>query len=433
MVLANEQVAEYLADRRLPTLYRVHERPEPRAVAFLCEQLASLDVPTPPVPDHMTPQQAADVVSGGVPRSWPASRAGARRSGCSCCARSSRPTTRPEPRPRRARQPQLLPLHVADPALSRTWSRTARCSRGSASTTRPTPAHELDEAGVLSSASERDAMQTERAADDVCLAFLLERRLADADASRTFEGEVVGLIEKGAFVRFGDEGFEGLLPVRRLPAGGRSTSWAPRSRPRARGAACASATRSRWRSTGSRPRAGASISRRQLHTRSSAWRRSASARRRPATWRPTARPRSASTCSRRFEAGHRAPGLRGQVAAQRRRAAQGRLRRGARRRGVAAQHAHRALRARAREPRPRAPAQAAAAPARDRAPDRQDGREGADARAHAGLLQRAARQGRAGARARARRCTTSAGSIKERDTKREIERALSERYELAEL
>ena len=31
-----------------------------------------------------------------------------------------------------------------------------------------------------------------------------------------FEGEVVGLIEKGAFVRFGDEGFEGLLPVRRL-------------------------------------------------------------------------------------------------------------------------------------------------------------------------------------------------------------------------
>jgi ribonuclease R len=26
----------------------------------------------------------------------------------------------------------------------------------------------------------------------------------------------VGLIEKGAFVRFGDEGFEGMLPVRRL-------------------------------------------------------------------------------------------------------------------------------------------------------------------------------------------------------------------------
>ena len=40
MILANEQVAGYLADHRLPTLYRVHERPDPPAVAFLCEQLA---------------------------------------------------------------------------------------------------------------------------------------------------------------------------------------------------------------------------------------------------------------------------------------------------------------------------------------------------------------------------------------------------------
>ena len=31
-----------------------------------------------------------------------------------------------------------------------------------------------------------------------------------------FAGEVVGLIEKGAFIRFGEEGFEGFLGVRRL-------------------------------------------------------------------------------------------------------------------------------------------------------------------------------------------------------------------------
>jgi ribonuclease R len=61
-------------------------------------------------------------------------------------------------------------------------------------------------------------MEIERAADDVCLAFLLERRLADADPARppAFEGEVVGLVEKGAFVRFCQEGFEGFLPSRRL-------------------------------------------------------------------------------------------------------------------------------------------------------------------------------------------------------------------------
>jgi ribonuclease R len=80
------------------------------------------------------------------------------------------------------------------------------------------PALELLEAGELSSAAEREAMQVERDADDVCLAFLLERVLADANpvTPPAFAGEVVGLIEKGAFVRFGDEGFEGFLPVRRL-------------------------------------------------------------------------------------------------------------------------------------------------------------------------------------------------------------------------
>ena len=63
MILANEQVAGYLADRRVPTLYRVHERPDPQAVEFLVEQLARLDVPTPPVPKNMTPQQAAEVAA----------------------------------------------------------------------------------------------------------------------------------------------------------------------------------------------------------------------------------------------------------------------------------------------------------------------------------------------------------------------------------
>jgi ribonuclease R len=81
-----------------------------------------------------------------------------------------------------------------------------------------TPAHELDEAGVLSSSTEREAMQIERDADDVCLAFLLQHVLSEAtgDDPPSFEGEVVGLIEKGAFVEFGEERFEGFLPVRRM-------------------------------------------------------------------------------------------------------------------------------------------------------------------------------------------------------------------------
>ena len=61
-------------------------------------------------------------------------------------------------------------------------------------------------------------MEIERDADDVCLAFLLERVLSEADraAPPAFRGEVVSVISGGAFVSFGDERFEGFLPVRRL-------------------------------------------------------------------------------------------------------------------------------------------------------------------------------------------------------------------------
>jgi ribonuclease R len=61
-------------------------------------------------------------------------------------------------------------------------------------------------------------MKIERSSDDVCFAFLLQRKLADADPVEppAFAGEVIGLVEKGAFLRFGDEGFQGFLPSRRL-------------------------------------------------------------------------------------------------------------------------------------------------------------------------------------------------------------------------
>jgi ribonuclease R len=80
----------------------------------------------------------------------------------------------------------------------------------------PRGGSELQEAGEHASASEREAMQIERDADDVCLAFLLERTLFENGWETTFDGEVVGLVGGGAFVRFGEEGFEGFLPARTL-------------------------------------------------------------------------------------------------------------------------------------------------------------------------------------------------------------------------
>ena len=59
MIAANEQVARLLVSRRVPTLYRVHERPDGTAAERLIDQLASLGVPTPPVPEgaHRRPSR----------------------------------------------------------------------------------------------------------------------------------------------------------------------------------------------------------------------------------------------------------------------------------------------------------------------------------------------------------------------------------------
>jgi ribonuclease R len=72
------------------------------------------------------------------------------------------------------------------------------------------------------SARERESMKIERAADDVCAAYLLERELGERGLDVEFEGEVSGVIRAGAFVSFGGElgdVYEGMLPARRLPGG----------------------------------------------------------------------------------------------------------------------------------------------------------------------------------------------------------------------
>ena len=218
MIAANEQVATLLDERRSPALYRVHERPEPTRVERLVEQLASLDVPTPALPKQLSPQQAADLVGE-------ASRlvdAHVRRTGRGRAALTSlvlRTLKQAVYSPRNLGHAGLQSpryCHFTSPIRrypDLVCHRALLAAVGGGED--PPEASGLEEEAAWASARERDAMRIERDADDVARAFLLERELYERGWERDFEGEVVGVISAGAFVAFGD-GYEGMLPVRRL-------------------------------------------------------------------------------------------------------------------------------------------------------------------------------------------------------------------------
>ncbi|HEY1540657.1 MAG TPA: RNB domain-containing ribonuclease [Solirubrobacteraceae bacterium] len=218
MIAANEQVARMLSDRGVPALYRVHEQPEGESALRLVAQLASLDVATPPVHEHMTPPEAAEVVAA--------------------CSRLVGQHVQRTGRGRDAltflilrslKQASYGPKNLGHAGLGLThychFTSPIRrypdlvCHRALLSAVgggEESPrGSDMEEAGTWSSARERDAMQIERLADRVARAFLLERELFEGGWSQRFDGEVTGLIGAGAFVRFAG-GHEGMLPLRRL-------------------------------------------------------------------------------------------------------------------------------------------------------------------------------------------------------------------------
>jgi ribonuclease R len=220
MLAANEAVAQFLAARHARAVYRVHEPPDPAATEALLDAMAELDVPTPKFPTGHA-ATAGDVAAA--------------------LRRLSETLPQVSARERRGRLafPQLLLrslkqarydpenlghfgvasggyLHFTSPIrrypdLVVHRALLARLGDGGGEL----DPGELADVAARCSARERTIAKLELAADDIALAFLLERRLHEEGWDAEFDGEIIGLIGGGVFVHFGGS-FEGFVPVRHL-------------------------------------------------------------------------------------------------------------------------------------------------------------------------------------------------------------------------
>ena len=217
MILANEAVAGLLAGRRREALYRVHDRPDPQAISLLLAKLHDLGVPTPPAPERLTPVDAAAVAAAVSERVMDyVGRSGRGRDAFAALVLQSLKQARYDPQ-------NLGPSGLSSTAYCHFTTPIRRypdliCHRALLRelgvSDEPLP-EDLPELAEHASVRERTAAQHEYLADEICLAWLLNRRLFELGWETAFDGEITGLIPSGLFVRFA-EVFEGFLPARRL-------------------------------------------------------------------------------------------------------------------------------------------------------------------------------------------------------------------------
>lgn len=223
MVCCNEQVALLLERKEVPALYRIHEQPDPARVEILVEQLAALGLPTPALPKQLGPSEAGGLATeASVLVAAEAKRRGhGAEAWSSLVLRAMKPARYSESNAGHAGLGSPAYTHFTSP-IRRYPDLIAHRALLAAidGSEAPPDRHSVAAAADHCSVRERDSMKIERSADDVCAGFLLQRELFARGWETCFEGEVSGVINPGAFIRFrGELGdvYEGFFPARRMP------------------------------------------------------------------------------------------------------------------------------------------------------------------------------------------------------------------------
>ncbi|MCE5254292.1 MAG: RNB domain-containing ribonuclease [Actinomycetia bacterium] len=219
MVLANEQVASFLEREHVPTVYRVHDLPDPFNLERLLDTLAGLGLPTPAFDAlEATPQEIRRVARGiaeWVDRYTPAGKGKA-----ALVQQVLRAQARAVYQTVNIGHFGLASqtyCHFTSPIRRYPDLLVHRGLLGRLGLGPEPSTTVLEDWAEHCSITEREAAKIELKADDIVLAHLLKRRLdEDGRQESVFEGQVLSLTRRGMFVLF-ERLFQGYLPVSELP------------------------------------------------------------------------------------------------------------------------------------------------------------------------------------------------------------------------